>query len=571
MLAPRNNFLFRSKRFSFKLFVDQLMSSQHISTYVFCVFSSFITMFMFISFIFNEQALTRHSAQRDTENLARGFAETVNNSINDVDQIMMLMRSAYSANPVGIKLSDWTTARKFNTKLTVQISIVDRNGLLLQSSLDMPKTPVNLSDRAHFKAQLNPNADELFISDPVVGRVSNQRTIQLTRKLLNNKGQFSGILVVSLDTDYLSQYYHSFDISNGEILLVSADGVIDARGTLANPTDGIGTSLHNTQLEPMLDAVGPGVIEAESPIDHTERLYAYRPLRDHRLQVAVGLSLEDIRRPMLYRICLATVLCLSILLSILLTGRALRRRQVKEYEAQAALAHAKKLAQLGEMATGIAHELNQPLGVISLSAENCIRAIDVGSSTPERLRSKLNRIIEETVRAATLIEHMRVFGRNDHGPITSIQLQKVMDNVLQIIDFKLSSEHVSLKADLPSDLPPVRAQLVLLEQVLINLIANACHAYGVSTVPAKPSLRTIEITARSWGAMVRINVQDHAGGISEYAMERLFIPFFTTKGVGKGVGLGLAISYGIITDLGGSIVAANQNGGALFTITLPQG
>ncbi len=125
-----------------------------------------------------------------------------------------------------------------------------------------------------------------------------------------------------------------------------------------------------------------------------------------------------------------------------------------------------------------------------------------------------------------------------------------------------------MQINIPPGIPPVWGKAVPLEQVLINLVNNACDAYEAANAPADQARRVIDISAQRDGGHVRLTIQDYAGGLLPDALQHAFQPFYTTKEVGKGTGLGLSISYGIIADLGGKITVANRNGGARFTITL---
>ncbi len=232
------------------------------------------------------------------------------------------------------------------------------------------------------------------------------------------------------------------------------------------------------------------------------------------------------------------------------------------------LTHAGKLAFLGEMATGMAHELNQPLAGISMTAENALALVQSGTAEAPALAQKLNRIIEQAMRAAALIDHMRVFGRRDDGPPGAVNVADAVAGATLILEGRIARAGIALRTHIPPDLPPVRGHLVLLEQVLMNLLANAADAI-LAHDPVPGAARRISLSAQVDQDKLAIVVQDTGGGVPEDALTRLFEPFFTTKSAGHGTGLGLSISYGIITDMGGQITVRNEDGGAVFEILLP--
>jgi PAS domain S-box-containing protein len=236
----------------------------------------------------------------------------------------------------------------------------------------------------------------------------------------------------------------------------------------------------------------------------------------------------------------------------------------REKEMAAQVAQAGKMAVLGEMATGMAHELNQPLTAISMAAENGLALLPDDMPKADRARRKFVRISEQAMRAGAIIDHMRVFGRREKNPTALLPLPDAVEGARLILEGRFRLEGIVLETDLPPDLPPVRAPSVQVEQVLINLLVNACDAYRGADPAAD---RRIRIAAREEDGRVWLTVADSAGGISDPS--RVFEPFYTTKEVGQGTGLGLSISYGIIANLGGHLSVRNEDGGAVFEIDLP--
>lgn len=232
------------------------------------------------------------------------------------------------------------------------------------------------------------------------------------------------------------------------------------------------------------------------------------------------------------------------------------------------LAEAGKLALLGEMATGMAHELKQPLATITMATENALLALQRTPPAMALATRKLERVLEQTLRTAQLIDHMRIFGRRQDAIAGPVDLGEAVEGAQTIVGGRLHNGQIDLVVDLADDLPPVHGQAVLIEQVLINLLVNACDAYRAAK-PDGAAARRIEIRATLRGQMAVMTVTDHAGGIPDAVLRRIFEPFFTTKPPGEGTGLGLSISYGIIRDLGGTLSARNMGDGAVFTLSLP--
>jgi C4-dicarboxylate-specific signal transduction histidine kinase len=241
---------------------------------------------------------------------------------------------------------------------------------------------------------------------------------------------------------------------------------------------------------------------------------------------------------------------------------------------QAQIVQSSKLATLGEMATGIAHELNQPLNIIRLAVENLRRKVgdEAAQPAPASVEHKLGRIVAQVDRAATIIDRMRVFGRRAREDATDVDVRRAVENAAGMIDSQLRDKDIEIEITGPGSGPLVRGHPVELEQVILNLLSNARDAIaGQSRRDGGRIVIAIETTNDPAGGPARalIRVADTGGGVPEALLDRLFEPFFTTKPPGQETGLGLSVSYGIIANMGGTIEARNRGRGAEFVISLP--
>jgi C4-dicarboxylate-specific signal transduction histidine kinase len=224
---------------------------------------------------------------------------------------------------------------------------------------------------------------------------------------------------------------------------------------------------------------------------------------------------------------------------------------------------ASRLATLGEMATGLAHELSQPLSAMSMAAENAINALR--RNRIEGVIERLERVPLQVQRARAIIDHLRLFGRQQTDDRAPLRLDSVLEGSMVLVEGVLRDAGIEVIVDLPADLPMFMGNLVLLEQVVMNLLLNARDAMMAQS--GRP--RAVRLSARATAGGVELRVADSGTGIPASVLPRIFEPFFTTKPAGEGTGLGLPICYGIIRSLGGTIVAGNNDDGAVFTITLP--
>lgn len=236
----------------------------------------------------------------------------------------------------------------------------------------------------------------------------------------------------------------------------------------------------------------------------------------------------------------------------------------EQKQTSAQLIQAAKLATLGEMSTGMAHELNQPLNVISLATSNLRFTIKKGKATPENTLSKLDRIDGAVHRAASIIDHMRAYGRLAGEGLSEINVGEVCEGACNLLGEQLKLANIALINEVPPEGLLVKGNAIQLEQVLINLINNAKDAIKEHGQEGSVTLDT-EVN----GGKMLLHVTDTGGGIPNHVLPHIFEPFFTTKPVGKGTGLGGSISYGIVREMQGDIWVQNVPGGAQITISLP--
>jgi histidine kinase len=245
----------------------------------------------------------------------------------------------------------------------------------------------------------------------------------------------------------------------------------------------------------------------------------------------------------------------------------------KRLEAEQQLIQASKMATLGEMATGVAHELNQPLAVIKTASRFFIKKVrNHEPIQPDLLSTMAEEIDSHVDRASRIINHMREFGRKSDRKLDPISVNDVLKKASEIFSQQLKARGIDLLWDLAHGLPPIQADANRLEQVFINLLINARDAIEdkVQAKAEQKGEKKIFLTSRCRDHTIQVEIRDTGMGIPEDVIGKIFEPFFTTKDVGKGTGLGLSISYQIVQDFGGTIQAVSRPGeGAAFIIKIP--
>lgn len=287
----------------------------------------------------------------------------------------------------------------------------------------------------------------------------------------------------------------------------------------------------------------------------TERLDNSRRAIMHILQDShkSNLRLENSRKAMIH-----------IMSDLKETTEEVQRREHELREKQEQLVQAGKLATLGELTAGVAHELNNPLNNIGLFIGNVIDLIELGEADPGRILHELHSAMQQVHKATEMISHLRTFGRAATVSREPVVINQVIQRAISLVHKQLHLRQIEVQLHFPSEDVIVIGNAIQMEQVFINLLTNARDAL------ADVTQKMITVTCTVKTDVVNIHFCDTGPGIPAGLEQRIFDPFFTTKEVGAGTGLGLSITYGIIKEHQGSIAVESRPGeGALFIIQLP--
>lgn len=473
------------------------------------------------------------------------------------------------------------------------LELLDRTGLAIAASnWRLPTTYVgsNYGFRPYFKQTRSQGSGRFY----AVGVTSGVPGYFLSSAVNDEHGRFLGAMVVKLEFPELEREWRQ----GSDILLVS-----DARGiTFIANQDG----WRYRELQPLSGADRAELAETRQydkqplvPLQHqaltrftdtshltrvqgpdglAEYLWERLPLE------AEGWTLHLLRKPQVAEdgrnaALAASAIWLSLVFAALFVSQRLRlarlrqrsreelKRQVEERTrdlrtAQEGLVQSAKLAALGQMSAALAHEINQPLTTQRMQLETLRLLLDQGRH--EQARQALEPLEQMLTRMAALTGHLKTFARNSPGGLRErLDLALVVDQALHLLDARIRAEEVEVALYLARP-AWVRGDAIRLEQVLINLLRNALDAM------ADKRYKRLEIRIEADDGQWRLSVLDSGGGIQESDLSKVFDPFFTTKPVGEGLGLGLAISYGIVSDAGGRLQVENLPGGARFSLTLPR-
>jgi signal transduction histidine kinase/ActR/RegA family two-component response regulator len=276
--------------------------------------------------IVRDRAQTEQAAEQNSRNLARACEEMMVRSLRAVDQALLYVRQLYSTNPQGFDITPWQRDNQFLTEFNFQVSIADKDGRVVASNLAQSGAGIGIdvSDREHFRAQRDSSTDEMFISKPVFGRLSNKWSINVSRRIAGPDGAFAGIVVVSLDPEYLTNFYRSIDVGHeGSITLVGTDGIVRSRASENRITTG--ASLLGEPLFEALKHADVGSFTRPSAIDGTDRMFSYRKVAGYPLVVVIGVGTEDLFA--MFRQHRLSLLLIVSALTLIISGMAWRLRQ----------------------------------------------------------------------------------------------------------------------------------------------------------------------------------------------------------------------------------------------------
>ena len=230
------------------------------------------------------------------------------------------------------------------------------------------------------------------------------------------------------------------------------------------------------------------------------------------------------------------------------------------------LLHAHRLAAIGELAAGIAHEINNPLAIIRQEAELLLRLLSRQDSlNPQdlaQLQDSLRQVVQQVDRCTEIIRNLLDFARKREPVVQLVDIHQVLETMIMLVEKEARNNNIQIIRRYDPEMVPLFTDAPQLRQVILNLLNNAAHAIGQGG--------TITIDTSHDQEAVHLAVRDTGCGIPPEHLEKIFDPFFTTKPPGQGTGLGLSISHGIIQRLGGKMSVASTVGqGTVFSITLP--
>jgi two-component system NtrC family sensor kinase len=375
----------------------------------------------------------------------------------------------------------------------------------------------------------------------------------------------SWVLRATIDSEQFSHLVRSGVLGEtGETYIVNRDGLYQTKPL-------VGAVMDRSPLPPVPDH--RGVRDLRLQVDGDTKFMATIWLNGGRWILVAQQDAAEIRAPVTRAVGQGmTLVLVSVILVGGTTSLATRHltRQIDSANQQleemlGAFLRSAKLASVGELATGLAHEINNPLAILSAQQTNIadlIQDMDPATPTRDELLAAVQRCKRQIVRCGGITQKMLLFGRKQESLLQPTDIAPRLQEIVTLMERQAADANIELELKIAEGLPEALLDPVELEQLLVNLIKNALDAL--------PQGGRIDVVAYHQKDAVCLEVRDDGPGIPSGQIQRIFEPFFTTKPVGKGTGLGLSVCYGIVQSWGGRIEAESEPGrGTVMRITLP--
>jgi len=382
------------------------------------------------------------------------------------------------------------------------------------------------------------------------------------------EGENSWILRATIDSDIFGAIVRAAQVGKtGDAFILNAEGFYQTRPRFE------GQILSLSKLDPYLFGGDTTIVERKEASGKAI-LYAGSRLKNDKWILVISQDVSEemtglfaTRNAMILILVLGIVAIVSTTIGITrLTVNRLKEADVQMNMLNAQLMQSDKLAALGKMAAGVAHEINNPLAVILQKTgwmEDLLAEEDFkNSKNLEELKISIKKIEEHVERARKVVHNMLGFARRMEPRLEDVDVNETLKQTISILDNYARINNIEIRTDLAQDLPIIASDQAQLQQVFLNLISNAIDAIGKEGLIAVRSGRS--------GQELQVRISDNGRGIPEELQKKVFDPFFTTKEKEKGTGLGLWISYSIIEKMGGTIDLKSKPGeGTTFTVKLP--
>ena len=487
----------------------------------------------------------------------------------------------------------WEEIRRLEqpSEQLASIFVVDRDGFGPFTTRAFQTPALDFSDRDYYYEQRRTNHG-LYIGQSYVGKISKDPIFNFSIRRTSDDGRFDGVVGASALVSYFENYYRSIGMPEDRfaIALVRDDGHVLVRYPAIGATGGIKIAADSSFLK-QLAARPKGTFFARSPFNAIDRLYGYEKVRGFPVYAVYGIEQAGITMAWLETVYQAAALAFGVGACLFLTAwfalQRAKREQLaidnltqtthkleqeieKRQRAEASLMQTQRLEAVGQLTGGIAHDFNNLLTVIAGNLDLADRRTEINS-----IRRLLKSIRYASDRATNLTRQLLAFSRRQMLNPKTVDINGVLERTRLLIEHCVP-EHIVLEFNLNPEVYPARIDVSEFEAAVLNVVVNARDAMPeggtlrISTRDVVFSDGSPDAPQGKAGRYIELRVEDSGHGMTADTLQRVYEPFFTTKEVGRGTGLGLSQVYGFANQSNGSIVIASEVGsGTQVSIFLP--
>ena len=514
-----------------------------------------------------EEEMVIKAVYTENLNLARAFEEHTIRTIKSVDQAVLFLKFQYERYGDKVNIAEYVREGMIISNIFNQLGVIDENGIYILSNLPNHKK-MDLSDREHFRVHKEKDTNQLYISKPILGRASGKWSIQMTRRINKPDGSFGGVVVISVDPFYFSDFYRGVDLGQGGVVsLVGFDGITRARRAGENMT--VGQNVTQSALFHAIRQKPIGSLHTTSVSDGVNRFYSYRTLSEYPLIVAVGVTEETALSEFRGRRHGYQVYAFATTLIVLLFGCIAMRLLDRQYRITAQLRESQIKAESAnrmksEFLASMSHELRTPLNGIMGYAE-LLRETTSGEN-----QEFAGVILDSSEHLLDLVNSILDLAKIESGKMELVMrpepLRALIDKIVRNYQPPAAKKGIELAVtpadDLPDDFVCDATRVV---QVLNNLLSNAIKFTDHGRV---------EVRVSRVEDQLEFVVADSGCGIAPDMLSHVFERFsqadnFLTRRH-QGTGLGLALVKELVDLMGGSVsVRSELDKGTSFIVRLP--
>ncbi|MCK6373528.1 MAG: ATP-binding protein [Zoogloea sp.] len=514
-----------------------------------------------------EEEMVIKAVYTENLNLARAFEEHTIRTIKSVDQAVLFLKFQYERYGDKVNIAEYVREGMIISNIFNQLGVIDENGIYILSNLPNHKQ-MDLSDREHFRVHKEKDTNQLYISKPILGRASGKWSIQMTRRINKPDGSFGGVVVISVDPFYFSDFYRGVDLGQGGVVsLVGFDGITRARRAGENMT--VGQNVTQSALFHAIRQKPIGSLHTTSVSDGVNRFYSYRTLSEYPLIVAVGVTEETALSEFRGRRHGYQVYAFATTLIVLLFGCIAMRLLDRQYRITAQLRESQIKAESAnrmksEFLASMSHELRTPLNGIMGYAE-LLRETTSGEN-----QEFAGVILDSSEHLLDLVNSILDLAKIESGKMELVMrpepLRALIDKIVRNYQPPAAKKGIELAVTLADDLPDdFVCDATRVVQVLNNLLSNAIKFTDHGRV---------EVRVSRVEDQLEFVVADSGCGIAPDMLSHVFERFsqadnFLTRRH-QGTGLGVALVKELVDLMGGSVsVQSELDKGTSFIVRLP--